>query len=102
MADEEVKDTRPMRRFRLKVGFHTTKGKKKGDAPIFWKPGDVIETQSDLVKIHGADKFQELASKSRPAVEVEVDDDEPDDTDAELPEDVDAPTPKAKKPKKTK
>lgn len=97
-----------MRRFKLKVGHHTTRGKTRTDGPTIFKPGDVIETDTDLVKLHGADKFVELAPKvaGKPAVEIEeeitttvVDADEDDDDEEE--EEKPA-TPEPAKPKRRK
>lgn len=96
-----------MRRFKLKVGHHTVRGKTRSDGPTIFKPGDVIETDVDLVKLHGTDKFVELAPKvsGKPAVEIEEEitstvvdeEDEDDEEEGEKPA-----TPEPAKPKRRK
>lgn len=98
--------SKPTRRFRLKAGLHTSKPDKTKPV-VFWKAGDIVETDVDLVAKCGAEKFVELSPKTagRKAVEVELEDDDLDDLDTEPvvdePKPVDPPKP-LPKPNKRK
>src|SRR5689334_4526773 len=55
------KDERPVRRFKLKVGFHTQKSKDP-NKPYMYGPGSIVESRTDLVKVHGHEKFEEIGT----------------------------------------